>query len=231
MRVKHPRSLPRETSCTISVFLARLRARCLHTASPCFWSQCSLQDVSSRLMRSTALSASCRSVKFQNCQAASACRGCPPSQFDMHGMTRHNSEPFKWGEGERIVYLICYGSLGSAIITVRTARWRGHQGNGRRGRGGSDGGSRGTNRAPRRAEKTGPATSDSSDFLCPESGPVSFTVCKRGPDFGTGKRSRFGDRILADRVRIFRRSRPRRRCGGCGRQARRAPRDARGIGG
>ena len=75
MRVKQPRSLPRDTSCTISVFLARLRARCLHTASPRFWSQCSLQAVSSRLIRSTALFADCSSAKFQNCHAASACQG------------------------------------------------------------------------------------------------------------------------------------------------------------
>ena len=67
--------LPRDTSCTISVFLARLRARCLHTASPRFWSQCSLQEVSSRLIRSTALFTGCSSAKFQSCHAASACQG------------------------------------------------------------------------------------------------------------------------------------------------------------
>ena len=75
MRVKQPRSLPCDTSCTISVFLVRLRARCLHTASPRFWSQCSLQEVSSRLIRSTALFTDCSSAKFQSCHAASACQG------------------------------------------------------------------------------------------------------------------------------------------------------------
>ena len=162
-------------------------------------------------MRNTALFADCCSEKFQNCHAASACRGKTPSQLGKYGVEgRSKTEHFF---GTHVIDSPSCGSLCFQAASAWTAKCREHQGYRRCGAVGMAVAGMRTQCAGE--PRNGPTAPSCPVFLVPGiRSPNHTPFLNAAPISGPENGPVFGTAFVADRARNFRRPRIwRLRCG------------------